>query len=227
MKTIALCIISTIMLACSLGCKKTEYPQTLEFVVIDSFSRLPIRNASVELIKVWRDPVKIGDNSTEGDWFPEYGRKLHTEIQSGKTNEQGKLIVEQKDRNYLYIIPGVVAEGYQMKRLDTLFKPHKNSGDSYTYTLVLQPKIRTSFILKSHTQGMEHDSVVFTSCDAVKVLHGAQMNDRLEVMSSNYSEAYCKVWYAANIYRNGEHKILCSSVISYPNKKNEFEINID
>jgi hypothetical protein len=206
-------------------CKKEVNQEYLQFKVVDSYSNLPIANAQVQLYKVWKHPVKLANNAKEEVWFPDYGRKQSHEIQTANTDENGKVRFKQTQKNYLYIIPSALADGYQIIAFDTLYKLSKNKD--HIYSLSLQPKVKTSFVFKSQKMGFERDSVIFSSCDKVKVMHGANINDRLEVYTSNYNEPYSKVWYSANIFRGGKKETLCSYVIVKPQEKNEFNIDID
>jgi hypothetical protein len=209
------------------ACKKEVYPEELNFKVIDSFTRKPIPNATVQLVKIWRHPIKIGNNAKDGDWFPEYGRKHMQEIQIGLTDKNGKVSFNQDHKNYLYIIPGATADGYQGKSLDTLSKFDKKKADGVVYTLEMDAKVKTTFVFKSNMTGFNSDSVVFSSCDSVKVMRGAIINDKLVVYSSNYTEPYSKVWYTANIFRRGKKVTRCHYVISHPNVDNVIPISID
>lgn len=208
------------------GCKKEVYPEELHFLVVDSFTRNPIPNATVQLVKVWRHPVKMGNNAKDDAWFPKYGRKHINEIQTAVTDENGKVSFMQEHKNYLYILPGAMADGYQIADLDTLKKIKKHSKDA-VYTIALQPKIKTTFIFKSHSIGNEKDSIVFSSCDKIKVMKGANIDDRLEVYISNFNEPSVKVWYGGTVYRAGKKETLCDYVVAKPNAKNEFNIDID
>jgi len=209
------------------ACKKEVYPEDLHFLVIDSFTRNPIPNATVQLVKVWKHPSKLANNAKDDAWFPKYGRKEVSEIQTAITDENGKVSFTQAHKNYMYIVPGVVADGYQMVALDTLKKLNKKQIKDGVYTIALQAKIKTTFIFKSHFSGFESDSVVFSSCDKVKVMHGANIDDRLEVYISNYNEPSVKVWYGGTVYRAGKKETLCHYVVAIPNAKNEFLIDID
>ena len=116
MKTLIIkSIVIIILLASFAACKKEVYPEEIQFLVIDSFTRKPIPNATINLVKVWQHPVKIGNNASDGDWFPEYGRKHMQELQKGITNKKGKVSFQQEHKKYLYILPGASAEGYQMQ----------------------------------------------------------------------------------------------------------------
>lgn len=218
--------LASILLSSFGSCKKDVYPDELKFIVIDSFSRKPISNATINLYKIWQHPTKLANNAQDGDWFPEYGRKWIKENQKGVTDENGIAKFEQAHKKYLYVIPGISADGYQMPVLDTLKKFNKKEANK-VYTIALLPLIKTSFILKSHTPGYETDSVVFSSCDKLKVAYGKNINERLEVYTSSYTDNYSTIWYTALIYRNGKKSVLCSSVKSYRNRVNEFEINVD
>jgi len=218
--------VSTAILSIFGSCKKEVYPDELQFLVVDSFSRKPISNATINLYKVWQHPTKMGNNAQDGDWFPEYGRKHMSENQTGHTDENGFAKFDQAHKKYLYVIPGVVAEGYQMPVLDTLKKLSKKEANK-SYTIALVPMIKTSFILKSHVPGNESDSVVFSSCDKLKVVFGKNINARLDVYTSSYEDNFSNVWYTASVYRKGEKNVLCGSVKSYLNRVNEHEINVD
>lgn len=229
MKTLLIQFIIASILVVSFGaCKKEVYPEELQFLVVDSFTRKPISNASVYLYKVWQHPVKIGDNSTEKDWFPEYGRKHMSEKQEGKTDENGKVTFSQEHKKYLYILPGFKAEGYQMTSFDTLQKFKKKNADDAYYTIALVPYIKTTFIIKSHVPGFDTDSVVFASSDKQAICHGKNIDGKLEVFSNSIAgDSSASVWYTASIFRNGKKSVLCNSVKSYFNKDNTFEINVD
>lgn len=216
-----------ILLAGFAACKKGGYPDQLDFVVIDSFTREPIPNAKVHLYKVWQHPTKMANNAKDGAWFPDYGRKHMEEMQTGTTDENGKVSLTQDHKKYLYILPGSSAVGYQMPRLDTLRKIEKRKADGSVYTIVMQPLIKSTFIFKSHFTGLDNDSIVFSSCDKVKVMRGASIDDRLVVYSTNGTENYVKLWYSGTIYRGGKKVTLCNYVIAHPNAKNEFSIDID
>ena len=209
------------------ACKKEVYPEELQFLVIDSYTKKPVPNAMVQLIKVWQHPVKMGNNAKPGAWFPDYGRKHMQEMQTGFTDEYGKVSFTQDHKKYLYIIPGVEADGYQLPALDTLDKFKKKNADGNVYTIPLQAMIKTTFIFKSNKAGFSNDSVVFSSCDKVKVMRGATIDDRLEVLSFNTTDPYAKIWYGGTIVRNGKKQTLCHYVISRPNANNVFTINID
>jgi len=226
-KLIIKSVLFAVIAAGFVTCKKEVYPEELQFLVIDSFTRKPIANATIQLIKVWRHPVKIGDNAKRDTWFPDYGRKHMIEMQSGITGSKGKLTLPQEHKKYLYILPGVSAEGYQMPSLDTLKEFKKDRANGAIYKFVMTPLIKTTFIFKSHKVGNASDSVVFSSSNKVKVMHGAQIDDRLEVYNSNSIDPYAKVWYGGTIYRNGSKRAICHYVVSYPNNTNEFVINID
>jgi hypothetical protein len=225
--TIIKLIMFAFILSVFSACKKEVYPEELKFLVVDSLTKKPIPNATIQLIKVWRHPIKIGDNSQSGDWFPSYGRKQIQEIQSGTTDSKGRLTLTQEHKKYLSIVPGAMAEGYQMHRLDTLETFSKEKAKQAVYRIALMPLIKTSFIFKSHVPGFETDSVVFSSSNKVKVMRGAMINDRLEVYTSNNIYPYSKVWYAGTIYRNGKKLSICNYVVAYPQDNNEFDINID
>jgi hypothetical protein len=226
-KLIIKLIFALILMAAFGACKKEAYPEELQFIVIDSFTRKPISNATVYLYKVWRHPVKIGNHANEADWFPEYGRKHMTEYQEGNTNEDGIVTFSQNHKQYLYILPAVYAQGYQRPSLDTLSKMGSKKIKGTYYTLALNSLIKTTFVIKSHTQGFEKDSVVFSSNDKVMVYHGKGIDEKFEVFTSNPYSPYSNVWYTASIYRNGKKGVLCNSVKSYPNQENTFEINVD
>jgi hypothetical protein len=220
-------IVFIMLLASFAACKKEVYPDELHFLVIDSYTRKPIPNATVQLLKVWQHPVKVGNNAKDGDWFPDYGRKHMQEMQEGKTDKNGKLSLTQDHKKYLYIIPGAMAEGYQLPDLDTLSKFSKKAADGSVYTIEMQAKIKTTFVFKTNMTGYSSDSVVFSSCDSLKVMRGAYMDDKLEVYTSNFIDPYSKVWYTVNIYRRGKKVTKCHYVYSYPNAYNVFPINID
>lgn len=220
-------ILFAILASGMVACKKEVYPDELHFIVIDSFTRVPIPNATVQLVKTWQHSAKVGNNAKEDAWFPKYGRKHMEEIQTGVTDENGKVTFTQAHKNYLYIIPGAMADGYQLPKLDTLGKQSKKKVINGVYTIVMQPKIKTTFVFKSHEIGLANDSVVFSSCDKIKVMKGAQIDDRVEVYTSNYNETYSKIWYGGTVYRGGKKQTLCDYVIAYPNKNNEFVIDID
>ncbi len=220
-------VLMTALISCFAACKREDYPDQLHFLVIDTYSRKPIPNATLNLYKVWQHPVKVGNNAKDGAWFPDYGRKHITETQIGVTDENGKLSLTQDHKKYLYILPAVSADGYQSPSLDTLGKMKRKGNQATVYEITMQPLIKTTFILKSHESGLPNDSVVFSSCDKVKVMRGANIDDRLEVLTSNNSDPYSKVWYGGTIYRNGKKVTLCHYVVSQPNAKNEFAIDID
>jgi hypothetical protein len=227
-QTLIKIIFFAIILAGFAACKKEVYPEELHFIVIDSFTRKPIANAAVYLSKTWQNPRKIGNNAQAGDWFPEYGRKHMIETQTGNTNNEGKISFSQDHKKYLYIIPSAIAEGYQMPVLDTLRKFRKKNANDAVYEIVMQPMVKTTFIFKSQTVGVETDSLLFSSCDKVKVMRGAQIDDSLVVYTRNYiGELNTNVWYGGNISRNGKKQTLCSYVVSQVNKNNAFRINID
>ena len=93
MKTLIIkTLLFAILLAGFAACKKEGYPDQLDFVVIDSFTREPIPNAKVHLYKVWQHPTKMANNAKDGAWFPDYGRKHMEEMQTGTTDENGKVI---------------------------------------------------------------------------------------------------------------------------------------
>lgn len=225
-KLIIYLFVSTGILSIFGSCKKEVYPDELQFLVVDSFSRKPISNATINLYKVWQHPTKMGNNAQDGDWFPEYGRKHMSENQTGHTDENGLAKFDQAHKKYLYVIPGVAAEGYQMPILDTLKKFNKKAANK-PYTFALIPMIKTSFIIKSFSPGFETDSVVFSSCDQKIVAYGKNINKRLDVYTSTYDYNYSIVWYNATIYRKGKTNVICSSVKSYLNRLNEHEVNVD
>jgi hypothetical protein len=220
-------ILFLLLLAGFTACKKEVYPEQLQFLVIDSYTKKPIENATVELIKVWQHPVKLANNASSDAWFPEYGRKHMQELQTGITDENGKVSFTQEHKKYLYIIPGVIAEGYQLPKLDTLDKFKKKNANGNIYTIPLQALIKTTFIFKSNIAGFISDSVVFSAGDKVKVMRGANINDQMEVLSLNTGDLNTKIWYAGTIHRRGKKQTLCDYVISQPNANNVFTINID
>ncbi len=228
MKTLIIKSLVFIMLLASFAaCKKEVYPEELHFKVIDIYTRKPIPNATVQLLKVWQHPVKVGNNAKNGAWFPDYGRKHMQEMQTGITDNEGKVSFTQEHKKYLYILPGASAEGFQLAQLDTLDKFSKKKADGSVYTIEMQAKVKTTFVFKSNMSGFETDSVVFSSCGSLKVMHGAYMEDQLVVYTSNSIDPYSKVWYTASIYRRGKKVTLCHYVISHPNAENVFPINID
>jgi hypothetical protein len=228
MKTLIIKSIVFIMLLASFAaCKKEVYPEELHFIVIDSYTRKPIPNATVQLLKVWQHPLKLGNNAKDGAWFPDYGRKHMQETQTGITDKEGKVSFTQDHKKYLYIIPGASADGFQLPKLDTLDKFSKKKADGSVYTIEMQAKVKTTFVFKSNMSGFDTDSVVFSSCDSLKVMRGAYMDDQLVVYTSNSIDPYSKVWYTANIYRRGKKVTRCHYVISHPNSDNVFPINID
>jgi hypothetical protein len=216
-----------LLLASIAACKKEVYPEELHFKVIDSYTQKPIPNATVQLLKVWRHPVKVGNNAKDDAWFPEYGRKHMEEIQVGTTDQYGKVSFSQDHKNYLYIIPGAIANGYQSPLLDTLHKVSKKKDDSEVYLIEMKVKIKTTFLFKSYTTGFNTDSVVFASSEHLKVMHGANIDDTIEIYTANSTDPYSKVWYTVDIYRNGKKQTICHYVKSYPNAENVFPINID
>lgn len=228
MKTvIAKIFLFTIILAAIGSCKKDVYPEQIQFLVIDSFSRQPISGATINLYKVWQHPIKIGDNSKKGDWFPEYGRKHMTETQVGFTDEYGRVTFKQEHKKYLYILPSAQAEGYQLSNIDTLAKISKKKVDNAVYTIAMRPMIKATFVLKSKMPGLDKDSVVFSSSGKEIIAHGKNIDERLEVLVSNSIEPYATIWYGGIIYRNGKKVTLCHYVVAYPNDTNVFNINID
>lgn len=228
MKTIRIksCFIVLLMLGFT-ACKKEVYPEELQFLVVDTYSKKPIANAKVQLFKVWRHAYKIGNNAKKDAWFADYGRKEIYENQVGFTDKNGKVNFTQEHRKYLCIVPGVFADGYQMNNPDTLDKFRKKNADDAVYTIEVAPKVKTTFIFKSITAGWDSDSVVFSSNEKKLVMKGAQIDNKLEVYTNQYADEKCMVWYGGTISRKGKKVTLCSYVYSYPNKNNEFVIDVD
>lgn len=228
MKTHIIQSILFIMLSgCFTACKKEVYPEQLQFLVIDAYTKKPVPNATVELTKVWQHPVKWANNAGSDAWFPDFGRKHMQELQTGITDKNGNVSFTQDHKKYLYIIPAVIADGYQLPKLDTLDKFKKKNANGNIYTIPLQALIKTTFVFKSSIAGFNSDSVIFSVGDKVKVMHGANINDYLEIQTLNASELYTKIWYGGSIKRRGKKQTLCDYVISKPNANNVFTINID